>query len=329
MCSTAADLVTGVIELITDGLGVETSIQYAPTTASTDSAYYVGTVYKGHTRFPEDPLSVSLGEFRNVQSLGWPNAHFAGPIPVVYQFSADSGNGAAGTSAGSIRTTMQYWGLKMNRAGRGQLGFSEVRAWNDNSEIETRTRYGQQNFPFNGDVLTHEQRFRDHATIAASLAAGPASDSLLFDYSAACESTLWCPYITPQPNRAYNENAGYARVSLKTNMLGARVRPFGSSNVYVKYTRKATEDVHPVTNGIPGVSPYKRVVTETLANSTSTAELENAANTNAVDEWGHPGATRVTVNNGTTGGSAVTRDEHVSLTTGSFTTTKLNGAYQG
>lgn len=310
--------VSGVIETITDGLGAQTQIQYAVTTASTDTTNYTGTVYKGHTRFPEDPASATLTGFRTVQALGWPNAHLAGAIPVVYQYSADNGIGTPGSAGGGIRTTLQYWGLKMNRQGRGQLGFSEVRAWNDNSEIETRTRYAQQTFPLIGSVLTFEQRFRDQSTYSSSLSAGPDASSLYFDYVAACETNRLCLNINPQPNTAYSENSAYTRVSYKTHVLGARAVPGTASNVYVRYVRKTVEETHPVSNGNAGPNPHKRVVTEVLANSSSTADSELASNTNPVDQYGNPGAMRVTTTNGGAG-DALARDEHIVLTTGTFT----------
>jgi RHS repeat-associated protein len=319
--------VTGVIESITDGFGAQTSIQYAPTTASTDQVNYVGTVYKGHTGFAEDFTSDnidSINGFRKVQALVWPNAHLAGPIPVVYQYVADNGTGTPGSAGSGVRTTLQYWGLKVNRAGRGQLGFSEVKAWNDNSEIETRTRFAQKDFPFVGDVLVHEQRFRDQTTYANSLAAGADSSSLLFDYAGACEINHQCAQITPQANTLYNEGAAYTKVSNSVNLVAAKVRTMSGGKIYLKYVRRNTEDVHPVTNGNPGAIPYKRVVTEVLASANSTAQDESSAGTNAIDDWGNPGATRVTVTNGTSGGSALTRDEHITTTTGSYTNDEPN-----
>lgn len=208
----------------------------------------------------------------------------------------------------------------MNREGRGQLGFSEVRAWNDNSEIETRTRLAQQSFPYYGEVLTHEQRFRDLTTYRTSLASGPSGSSLFFQYASPCETNDLCTQINPQPNTAYNEaSTGYKRVTFSTNVLAATQVTFGNGGkVFIPYVRKKTEEQHPLSGQEPGENPHKRTVTEILASSTSTADAEAGASTNALDVWGNPGATRATFTNGTTGGTAISRDEHVLLTRGTF-----------
>jgi RHS repeat-associated protein len=316
--------VQGVVEKITDGLGAQTTIQYLPLNASNNTNTYVGTVYKGHTRFAEDPNSATQAGFRTEVALGWPNAHAAGAMPVVHQYIADNGIGAVGSSQAAVRTTLEYWGLKTNREGRGSLGFAEIRSWNDNSEIETRNRFAQQAFPLYGMLLTSEQRFRDLATFNASLANGYNPDALLLNYASACDTNPWCSQLNPGPG-AYDETAAYKRVAYTTNLLAATQNTFGNgAKTYLPYVRKSTNETHPVSAGVIGDHPYKRIVTEHLQDSASTAEIEQAGAVPAYDTYGNVAAIRITTTNGSTGGTPVSRDEHIVLTSNTFTNDTAN-----
>jgi RHS repeat-associated protein len=310
--------VQGVIERITDGYGAETTVQYLPLTATTNHSSYIGTVYKGHTRFPEDAASATESGFRTEVALGWPTAHAAGPIPVVHQYAADNGLGSPGSERSTIRTSYEYWGLKINREGRGSLGFSQVRSWNDNSEIETRNRFAQRSFPNSGMLLTAEQRARDQASVNTSLAGAFNPAALLLRYHAACEMNPACAQLNPVPS-GYDENAGYKRFSFTTNVLSATLNTYGNgARTLFPYVRKSVSDSYPVSAGSVGDQPYKRVVSEYLQSATSTADAELAAGTPAYDAFGNPGSVRITVSNASTGGTAVTRDEHITLTTNTF-----------
>lgn len=316
--------VQGVIERITDGYGAQTTIQYLPLTATTDTSAYTGTVYKGHTRFAEDPASATETGFRTETVLGWPNAHAGGPIPVVYQYTADNGLGAAGSDQSAVHTTYEYRGLKVNREGRGSLGFSQVRSWNDNSEIETRNRFAQMTFPNMGLLLTAEQRSRDQATVDSSLASGYSPNALLLSYGPACEDNPGCSQINPAGG-AFDEGAGYKRISFTTNVLSATLNTYGNgAKTYFPYIRKSTADSYPVSAGAVGDQPYRRIVTEYLQNAASTADAELAAGTPAYDAYGNSGSVRITTNNGSSGGSALSRDEHIVQTTQTFSNDASN-----
>jgi RHS repeat-associated protein len=306
--------VQGVIERITDGLGAQTTIQYLPLNATTNTSTYAGTVYKGHTRFPED----GSGAFSEEIALGWPNVHVAGPIPVVHQYTADNGLGAPGSISSAIRTTYEYRGLKANRAGRGSLGFSEIRSWNDNTEIETRNRFAQQSFPYYGMLLTSEQRFRDLSTFNDSLDDGYNSNSLMLDYTGACDSDPWCSQLNPGAG-AYSEGAEYKRVTFTTNVLSATAISHGGGvQTFFPYVRKSTNETHPVSAGNVGITPFKRIVTEYLQSSTANADDELAAGANAYDAYGNPAHVRITTTNGSLVGDDVSKDKHVVLTSNTF-----------
>ncbi len=119
---------TSRITTITDSLGRDTTIAYAPLTDSTVYTKGSGAV------FPELDLQV--------------------PLQVVKEVSTDDGVG------GQARETYAYEGLRLHLQGRGALGFARMTAVDQQTGIETVTDY-RQDFPFIGGVAASETRLAD------------------------------------------------------------------------------------------------------------------------------------------------------------------------
>ena len=119
---------TSRIATITDSLGRNTTIAYAPLTDSTVYTKGSGAV------FPELDLQV--------------------PLQVVKEVSTDDGVG------GQARETYSYEGLRLHLQGRGALGFARMTAVDQQTGIETVTDY-RQDFPFIGAVAASETRLAD------------------------------------------------------------------------------------------------------------------------------------------------------------------------
>lgn len=314
--------IAGVVEKITDGLASQTTVQYLALTSSANNVTYAGTVYRGHTRMVTEapPPGVDAeAYFLQVAPLPYPYVHVAAPLGVVHQFAADNGLGSP-TNPSTVRTTYEYWGLKADRSGRGLLGFSRVRSWNDNSEIETINKMVQAH-PYTGMVVTSEQRFRDQTTYSASLNGYTFNaNTLVMNYVPGCESDAWCSAINPVNSAPQFSPAGggYTRVSYTTNVFNARYVDWGGGALTVfPYVRKSTALVHPVTDGTPGADPYKRTVTEYL--SATTVEAANGMTADgdlqpAYSDNGNPFSIRVTTSNG-----AGTGDIHRVTTANSYT----------
>ncbi len=277
--------ISGLIEKITDGLGAQTTVQYAALTAI-DPSTGVGVVYKGHQALIEGPQPT------------FPYTHFGAPIPVVYQFSADNGRTNPDSSRGSVRTTYEYYGLKVHRQGRGVLGFSEIRSWNDNTDIQTINQHAQ-TFPHTGMVLGSKQVFKGLASYMAALT-NDTAPNLLFDYVAECETTPHCSPVNPS---VLSYTAG-GPVSEAASTIDTRVLTDG--NRYFPYLRSTTSKVYALTDAGAGTL-YKQAKTEYLSASGSATEQ-------AYDEYGNPFMVRVTTNTGTSG-----VDEHVVTTTNTYT----------
>lgn len=299
---------SGLVEKVTDGLGAQTFVQYATLTAI-DPSNNQPVAYKGHTPFNET----------GAQPV-FPYGHLAAPIPVVYQFAADNGLGPESGTHEMVRTTYEYRGLKVHKQGRGLLGFSEVRSWNDNSEIETGNRFAQK-FPFTGMVLTSEQRFKSNAP-PAGVPLNFNGQTILLDYASLCETTQICNNVNPGVNGSWTYSPGdsaYKTVSYTTNILSSRDRTYGAFKTYFLYVRKSNADVYPVQGGSPVSStPYKRTITEYVSNSGATADGEYASGIHAYDQNGNPYAIRVT----TTDGSGL--DVHRITTVNTYTDDSAN-----
>jgi RHS repeat-associated protein len=297
---------SGVVEKITDGLGAETTVQYASLTTLTASN--LPLLYGGSSGY------ATVG---NPQPT-WPVTHFAAPLTMVYQYAADNGlnNGVAKTS---IRTTYKYSGLKLDREGRGLLGFMEVLAWNDNTEIETKNQMFQA-FPYTGMVGNAEQRYKTKAVFNSELT-GTLIDptSLMFVYQSGCETNPACVQ---------------ALAASVAGMGGQSWPVTTTTNVATYWTQNGSEDIagqasikkkiwfpwmststaltFPFSGSQPGTTAIRRVFTEFLV---------AGGQTTAYDAYGNPTQIRVTTNNATSGGTAITRDEHVITTTNTYVDT--------
>ena len=134
--SKGAFLNTAAIEhlaTITDSLGRNTTITYAPLTDP--SVYTKGT----GAVFPEQDVQ--------------------GPLYVVQEVASDDGVG------GQARTTYAYEGARAHLQGRGFLGFARMTAVDEQTGIETTTDY-LQDFPFIGRVAATEARLADGTLIS-------------------------------------------------------------------------------------------------------------------------------------------------------------------
>lgn len=233
----------GMIDKITDGFGATTQIQY-----STLNEYQSGGVtpiaYHGRTNLVETGAAPVF-----------PIVHFAAPIPVVHKFTAD--NGRPGN--GAVLTTYEYRGMKVHKQGRGMLGFSELRSWNDNSAIQTINKYAQTE-PYTGMVLEAEQKFPDQTLYNAQLP-GDAAPNLRRQYESACDaSPVYCPAISAPPVTHVTGNT----VSKTTNVLRSRLLPHGTK---LPFLGKSTELVYPLVQSGSQPAAFKRTVTDYLDGS--------------------------------------------------------------
>ena len=118
---------------VTDSLGRQTTITYAPLTD--------GTVYtKG-------------------SGAVLPEVDLADTIYVVKEVSTDDGVG------GQARLTYAYEGLRGHIQGRGSLGFARISSTNQQTGITTATDY-HQDFPFIGLVAGSETRLADGTLVS-------------------------------------------------------------------------------------------------------------------------------------------------------------------
>jgi RHS repeat-associated protein len=293
--------VAGVVEKITDGLGAETTVQTVALTAL-DPSTNAPIAYKGHADFVEGAAPV------------FPYGHLGAAIPVVYQFAADNGLMDGSGNKGRVRTSYEYRGLKTHRQGRGMLGFSEVRSWNDNSEIETRNRMFQQ-YPLTGMVVTSEQKFRDQGAHLASLGAWVGDSGLILNYNATCETNPLCSAISPGAG-AYAP-AATLTVTFTTNTANHLLQTLPSGGrTYFPYVRTSTADLYATPNGTPSATKLKTTRTEYLS---STAQTGTNDPYNAYDNFGNPYVIRVTTTNGAAPGSGVAGDEHRVTTVNAYT----------
>lgn len=254
----------GLIDKITDGFGATTQIQYS-TLNEYESNGVNPIAYKGRTDLVETGGPPSF-----------PIVHFAAPIPVVHKFTAD--NGRLGN--GAVLTTYEYRGMKVHRQGRGMLGFSEVRSWNDNSAIQTINKYAQTE-PYTGMVLQAEQKFPDQTLYNTQLP-GDAAPNLRLQYQSSCDSgPLYCPAISAPPVTHVTGNT----VTKTTNILRSRLLPHGSK---LPFLGKSTELVYPLMQSGSQPAAFKRTVTDYL-------DIGGGETVNAYDDDGNAIRIRVTV----------------------------------
>ena len=122
------------ISRITDSLGRTTVIDYRPLT---------------------DPGVYSKGE-----GAVFPEVDLRLPLQVVSGIAEDDGVG------GQARKTYRYQGLRFHRQGRRTLGFAAMAVRDQQTGIETLTRY-RQDFPFIGRVSGEQRRFANGTQVSA------------------------------------------------------------------------------------------------------------------------------------------------------------------
>ena len=259
-----APSVTGVIETITDGLGATTQVQYGLTNDP--------TVYAGHTALPET----------NTQPA-FPIAHLGAPFPVVYRFVADN------TYAKGVPTLYQYSGLKVHRQGRGLMGFSKIRAWNDNTQVETINEYAQ-SFPYVGMVTSVRQKMPDSVTYGNQVTSSTGvATSLLLRYAAACDTNLYtCNVVFPQ---AVATPVTGQTISQTSNTITYMTLVYGNGvSTWYPYARKSVELGYPLPTTPAATQPaaWKRTTTDYL-------DATGGTSAPAYDNFGNPYRIRVTV----------------------------------
>lgn len=245
--------VTGVVERITDGLGAVTTIQYGVTTDP--------IVYKGHASHVETLLQPVF-----------PYAHLGAPLPVVTRFNTDNGR------TGGIYTSYEYRGLKVHKQGRGLLGFSEIKAWNDASDIQTVNQYFQ-TYPYTGMIAIAEQRLPNTLQFV-----GDTSPDILLNYQSMCDTDPDCPSIRPAVVTMTPANV----VTKTTNTVTHLTYSFGSKFPHVRMS----EDWHYplLTSGGAQPAAWKYSKTEYLNATGGTSAV--------YDDYGNPYRIKVTVHNG-------------------------------
>jgi RHS repeat-associated protein len=254
--------VADLLDVIEDGLGAQVQISYSPLTAP--------SVYRGPENFVDDNTAPAF-----------PNAHFAAPMLVADSFTVDNGTS-------QIKTHYEYKGAKLNRQGRGFLGFSEILARNDNSEIETVNRHRQKH-PFIGMV---QQAIKRVPYTNAYEPTG-VNETLPVDFDSTCNNApFYCSVLYPI-NSSYQPPANtWHIVSQATNEFTTHATA-GYPHVF-----RSTELVYPLLDAVGGSQPaaYKRTV----------VDYQN------YDAYGNPGTIISTIDNGSGG------DVHSMTTTNAF-----------
>jgi RHS repeat-associated protein len=126
-----------VVARITNGLGVETKITYAPLTQ--------GGVY---TR---DPVAAPYPGGSNVSGPGYPVRQIQAPLYVVSRVDASNGIGGDSTS------TYTYKGFKVDLDGKGTLGFRETTVLDAPTGIQVTTTR-RQDWPYIGSPSQSDTR---------------------------------------------------------------------------------------------------------------------------------------------------------------------------
>jgi YD repeat-containing protein len=191
---------------------------------------------------------------------------------VVTKFNADNGR------SGGVFTSYEYYGLKVHKQGRGLLGFSEIRSWNDNSDIQTSNQYFQ-TWPYTGVIAVAQQKLPDTWADLSDL-----WSDLRLNYAAICDTApVNCAPITPTP-----VTVTPGQIVTKTvNTVSHLSYGYGSKYPFV---RKSEDYHYPLASGgQPAAWRY-----------TATEYLNAAGNTSTpvYDDYGNPYRIRVTVNNG-------------------------------
>ncbi|MEM9383896.1 MAG: FG-GAP-like repeat-containing protein [Pseudomonadota bacterium] len=233
----------GLLTEVKDGFESRTQIAYSYLTDS--------TVYKGHTPMPSG------------SSVAFPYQNLMAPVPVVAKFSADNGLGDA-ANPDVVYTMYEYRGAKVHAQGRGMLGFSEIKTWNDNTGKETVTTYAQA-FPFTGMTKATEERVANAADYDSRLVDPSPSPDLNEIYDQICEtSPVDCDTIRPpgfdgaQPLNGQNSPPTLVKV----------VNVFGQDQVdgvaTFAFVDTSTQEQWAYINGgiAPGAAPFRRTVTD-------------------------------------------------------------------
>ncbi len=274
--------ISGLLREIVDGLGARTQIVYKPMNTP--------GLYSGHRAFEDDGVGASF-----------PYQNFSSAMLVVSEFAADNGVGANG----AVHTRYQYGGAKLHLQGRGFLGFSEIRAYNENRRIESVNRYWQR-FPYTGMLSESERKLTSDGATAGYIDPVEIPElDLLIDFRDICQSepdVRACGYMNPAYG-SVSVAANDVLVNRSENEFGHREFSYPAvappNKVYLPYVSRQTELTYPLSGG---TAPLKRMVTDY----------------GVPDTWGNVGTVRVEVDDGQGA------DRHIVETTNQFTNDEPN-----
>jgi RHS repeat-associated protein len=134
---------------VTNGLGDTLAIGYGSIAVGYGAAQ---SLYRGHEASDAGVAKPRVSDF-------------LGPLYVVASYAADSGTNSSTGQPQKVVTRYQYAGAKLNRQGRGFLGFRRVLAHNLNTDIVTENIHFQE-FPYTGRVARATQRMPDTITVS-------------------------------------------------------------------------------------------------------------------------------------------------------------------
>ncbi|MGH8760569.1 MAG: toxin TcdB middle/N-terminal domain-containing protein, partial [Burkholderiales bacterium] len=168
----------GLVNSVTDGLGVQTTISYASTAA-------------GAVHTPSSNAAFPL--IRD----------FTGPMQVVSQVTAADGIGT------NYIQSYTYQGAKLHTQGRGFLGFGEMAVSDSRNGLKTKRKFFL-NFPYTG--MLQEQTLATGPNVTLAQTVNTAS---VFGYGAG-ESLRYFPFTDTTTARDYELNGALVRTTVNS-----------------------------------------------------------------------------------------------------------------
>jgi RHS repeat-associated protein len=259
----------GHLARVTNGLGDDLRIGYASISADHGADH---SLYRGH-----EPSDVSVSTPRA--------SHYLGALYVVESYAADAGTGSVGNEPQKVVTRYQYAGAKLNRHGRGFLGFRRVLAHNLNTNIVTENIHFQE-FPYTGMVRQAIRRMPDTTTVTGE-GDGWVQKRCNPSHEEGCESAT-SPTIVTNPGPVVTDSEN----TIAYIALGAS----GAGRVHFPYVQSSIERNHEPGNA----ALYRRTATyysyDNHGNATQVrATTDNGHGADAhtvttVNSWSHTAA---------------------------------------
>jgi RHS repeat-associated protein len=253
-----------VLAEITNGLGHTTDISYEPWSL---------------TYGPDYETSALLDPFK-VYKL-------TSPMPVVTQFSQDTGTLIGGSEKSVVFTSYHYWDGKIDATGRGFLGFAKVESYNTNTKIVTENDYAQL-FPYTGMVSHVVQYVPDQAV--TDVGSGNAGAKLRESCTPLPGGDMTCDFSSAQIHQSadpYN-TAGLVAVIDTSNTL-ACIQP---SLVLQAPSANSACD-----SSVPFNYPYVSKSIETLSDLKTGTAYKKTTTLSTYNSWGEATNVKVTTQN--------------------------------